>query len=296
MTNKYDGLSIGDVISLDQMTLNNRYIYNGSVIVVPTGNTAADGSPEMKVMHTAEAVGNYKDFFQMLSAGEIPNRMFVYKFGRNAAVGATEQIIAALGVYGLPPTAQTIDVISTVPASDNGTGIGARTVRLVGLDGNHDPIEEVVTVGETSILAFLRVPRFFVETAGNTNPIGGGNVGILTAKQTTSAIDMNVIQLNDAQSLCACYTVPNGYTAYMWSADTTTGEGKNSTNKLKSREFVTDAPFRVKGIRDNFENTINVQFKVPGKFLEKTDIVFTARSEASGTAVSGTFLLELVKN
>ena len=235
------------------------------------------------------------DIFQMIALGQIDYFDTIYKFGRNESIGATEELISAGGIYGLPLVAQTVSVTSDSVANDNPTGLGARTVHLFGLDNDYNQVDEIVELGGTSTVEFLRVFRAHVETAGTTTPIGGANVGTITISQSVSGVDMVLINPNDGQTLTACYTVPAGYIALMWSADTTVGEGKNSVNRLKSREFETDAPFRTKGIRDNFENVVGQQFKIPGVYTEKSDIVFTSISSAAGTSVSGTFLLQLFK-
>lgn len=287
MIDTYDGLKVGDKLSQIELQKQNVNFYNNSIIGIPTGATATDGTAEYILV-------NASDFFDLLGKGLIPEHSFIYKFGRNPAVGATEVLIAAENMYGLPPTAETVTVTSD-NAADVPGGAGARSVHIFGLDANFEPIDEIVNLGATSILEFIRVFRTYVETAGNTGPVGGANAGIITITQSTSLINMIAIEPNDGQTLCACYTVPSGYKAYIWAADTTVGEGKTSTNRLKVREFATDSPFRVKGIRDNFENVVGVNFKIPGEYDEKSDIVFTAISTAAGTAVSGTFMIELVK-
>lgn len=234
------------------------------------------------------------DVFQMIALNQIEYYTSIYKFGRNDSVGATETLISGNGIYGLPPTAQTIDVVSDSPANDNPAGIGARTIHIFGLDANYDEIDEIVEVGGTSLLSYIRVFRAHVETAGNLDPTGGANVGTITMKQT-GGIDMVVIEPNDGQTLVACYTIPNNTTALLWSADTTVGEGKTSVNRLKVKEFDSNSPFRTKGIRDNFENSVGIQYKIPRTIPSKADVVFTAISTAAGTAVSGTFLLQLYK-
>ena len=106
-----------------------------------------------------------------------------------------------------------------------------------------------------------------------------------------------MIQLDEhsGQTKTACYTVPAGHKVIIWSADTTTGEGKNSVNSLKARDnTIANSTFQTKGIRDNFENLVGVSFKIGREYTEKTDIVFTAQSTASGTPVSATFLMELI--
>lgn len=233
------------------------------------------------------------DPYQMTALGGLEQFESIYKFGRNGSVGATEELIAGGGVYGMPLTADTVSVISN-NAADNPAGAGARTVHVFGLDIDYNEIDEIVALGATSTQEFLRVFRAFVETSGNLNPTGGANQGTITISQTTGP-DMVIISPNDGQTLVACYTVPANATALLWSADTTVGEGKTSVNRLKIKEFDSDKPFQTKGIRDNFQNSVGIRYKIPRTIQAKSDIVFTAISTAAGTAVSGTFLIQLFK-
>jgi len=242
-----------------------------------------------------EILKNGANYFQEIPLNNDPNRLSIYKFGRNPNVGATEVIIGGGGIYGLPETAETV-VCASDEIEDNPTGSGARSIHVFGLDANYKLIDEIVNIGESTEKEYLRIFRAHVETAGTTTPIDGANIGNITITQDNTAVDMAYISQGDGQTLVACFTVPAGFTALMWSADTTTGEGKNSTNRVKSKEFGSDFPFRVKGIRDNFQNTVGIQYKIPNKYEEKTDIVFTAKSSAAGTPVSATFTLELIKN
>lgn len=238
---------------------------------------------------------NTETYFHKLALGEIPNHSSIYKFGRNSSVGTTEVLVAAGGYYGLPSTAYPITITST-DANDNSTGTGARTIHVFGLDANYDLIDETLIVGQLSTKSYLRIYRAIVLTSGTSSPITDANIGTLTFTQQTSGTIMCQILPHDGQTKVACYTIPRGYKALMWSADTTTGEGKNSLNQLKSRDnTITNAAFTVKGVRDNFQNTVGQQFVIPRVYTEKTDIVFTSKSSASGVSVSASFLLELIK-
>lgn len=236
------------------------------------------------------------DYFEQIALGNELNQTYVYKFGRNPSVSTEETLIAGGGVYGLPTTAETVTVTSDSGNDVFPAGTGARTVTIFGLDADYNSVSETVNLGETSINAYIRVFRAIVATAGTLTPVGGANEGTITIQQSTSLINMCLISPNDGQTLVACFTVPAGHTALIWSADTTTGEGKNATNRLKAKPFNSDQPFQTKGIRDNFQNVVGVKFKIPGVYTEKTDIVFTSVSSAAGTSVSGTFLLQLIKN
>lgn len=73
------------------------------------------------------------DYFHKIALGEIENHSSIYKFGRNPSVGATEVIVSSGGYYGMPSTAQPI-VITSTSVDDNPTGIGARTIEIIGLN------------------------------------------------------------------------------------------------------------------------------------------------------------------
>lgn len=235
------------------------------------------------------------DYFHKVAMNEIPNHYFVYKFGRNSNVGATEVLISANGYYGMPSVAQAITVTSSSGLDVVG-GTGARTIEIIGLNENGVEVSEIINMGATTTNLYKRVFRARVVTSGIQAPIGDSNQGTLTFAQTPSGTIMVQILPNDGQTKTACYTIPKGYVGLMWSADTTTGEGKNALNQLKTRDTtVTNASFNVKGVRDNYQNTVGQQFKVPIPYTELTDIVFTSKSSSAGTSVSASFLIELIK-
>ena len=235
------------------------------------------------------------DYFHRLAMGEIPNHSMIYKFGRNAVVGATEVLVATGGFYGLPTVARTV-VATSSSGLDVPLGTGARTLEIIGLNQNLDEVSEVIPMGGTSVNLYLRVFRVTVITSGNPSPLVGANQGTVSITQSISGTVMIQIAPFDGQTKTACYTVPRGYIALMWTVDVTTGEGKNATSQLKSRNLnVVDAAFNVKGVRDNYQNSTGKEFKIPIKYTEKTDIVFTSKSASAGTSVSATFLFELIK-
>lgn len=235
------------------------------------------------------------DYFHKIALGEIPNHTSIYKFGRNSSVGTSEVLIAANGYYGMPSVAYPVVVTST-SGDDNPTGNGARMIQIFGLDADFNEVDEIVTINQVSINSYIRVYRVAVLTSGNPSPITDANLGTLTVTQQTSGVIMCQILPNDGQTKVACYTIPAGYVGLMWSADTTTGEGKSAINQLKTRDnTIANGAFRVRGVRDNFENTVGQAFKIPRLYGEKTDIVFTSKSTASGTPVSASFLIELIK-
>lgn len=236
-------------------------------------------------------------YFEALALGLVPKKSRVYKFGRAEGVTATEQIVSTGGIYGTPSTAYPVTVTSDNPA-DVPAGAGARRVRLIGLNEKWEEQIVEIDMGVETTELWLRVPRVQVIEAGTISPVGvNGNLGTLTVTQSTSGVQMVQVAPNKGQTLCACYTVPKGYKALVWNADATASEGKNVDFKIVTRinNGNPDAPYRVAGERDAFQNTVDQKFVIPSVLDEKEDIIFVATSSASGANLSATFILELVQ-
>jgi len=123
-----------------------------------------------------------------------PNITHKRLFGRNAAVGTTPETIWESGAaYTWPAAAAVLEITSSDNVADNAAGTGALTVTLEGLDANYLEITETVTMdGQTNAdttLAFLRVNRMFVATAGSglTN---AGDIYASTGAQTVGVPDV----------------------------------------------------------------------------------------------------------
>lgn len=239
-------------------------------------------------------ITNSHNYYEQISMGNIKGVDRIYKFGSNEAVGTLEEIISYNGVYGLPTSADTVTVTSSSGDDAFPSGAGARTISIQGLDANWNLQEETINIGATSIGQYIRVFRAWVDTCGNQNPIGGANQGAITIAQT-GGTPMVLIGPNEGQTLCAAYTIPDGYDGYVYSADATCGEGKGALLRLKTHEYDGDNAFRVQGARYAYQNTVAQKFKIPSKVISKTDIIFTGQSTASGTPISATFLISLVK-
>ena len=231
---------------------------------------------------------------EKIACGLIKNKQVYYAFGRNTVVGTTEVIVANGGVYGLPTTAETVTPTSN-DIGDVVDGAGAWTIEISGLDGNYNMISEVVDMDSPSILEYIRVFNAKVVEAGDVSVVDGGNIGLITITQDTSTTEMLTIPIGNSRNLSACFTVPAGYVGLMYDADTTTGSGKDAVLKLKSRVSTVNAPFVVKGVRGNYQNSVGQKFTYPTKYEEKEDILFTAKSSAAGTSVSASFQLVLIK-
>ncbi len=158
-----------------------------------------------------------------VSAGRVSYIGSVYKFGYNAAVSSTEETVWFNGgLYSYPSSAIQMKVSSS-DANDTasgGGGTGARTVRVVGLDGDYSEVQEDVSLdGQTAVLTttkFIRIFRAYVLTAGS-GETAAGTVYVGTGTVTNgvpATIYANLGAGNQTQQ--AVYTVPAGKTGYMF--------------------------------------------------------------------------------
>lgn len=164
-----------------------------------------------------------------VAAGLVHDASHAIKFGLNEDVDASsapEDIWDGGGIYTGFPTgsAETITVVST-STSDTAAGVGARTVRIIGLDTNYNMQTEDVTLNGTTqvvtVATWKRVRSVYVQTAGST----GWNVGTLTVRHTTTSANIfSLIQPGMGQGHFCAFTVPAGYNAELVQAATCTSK------------------------------------------------------------------------
>jgi hypothetical protein len=149
--------------------------------------------------------------------GKFIGREIENKFGRNPDVDAAEDIWDGGGDYtGFPTsTLETVTVISS-STNDAAAGTGARTMRIFGLDGSFNQIQEDLilngTSGVTSVNTYRRIYRAFVLTAGS----GNYNAGTLTIRHTTTTANVfSVMPVATNIAQITSYTIPAGYTGYL---------------------------------------------------------------------------------
>ena len=134
---------------------------------------------------------------------------------------------------------------------------------------------------------FLRINRMIVRSAGS----GGTNAGVIYAGTgtVTSGVPANkyaTVAVADVQTLMALWTVPAGYTAYLYQSHVTAA--CTTSNKLLTATIVARPFGEVFQVKDKFGiqidgGDIRQVYNFPLKFLEKTDIEVRAISDA-GTA------------
>jgi hypothetical protein len=235
-------------------------------------------------------VGSYPYYLQV-SRGLVPGHKRVFKFGFNPDIdNALETVWAEGGLYSYLSAATILKVSSSSTADDEGS-TGAETVQLYGLDADYNEINEIVTLdGQTVVNTtneFLRINRMIVRSAGS----GGTNAGVIYAGTgtVTSGVPANkyaTVAVGDGQTLMALWTVPAGYTAYLYGSHVTAA--CTTSNKLLTATIVARPFGEVFQVKDKFGiqidgGDINQIYHFPIKFDEKTDIEVRAISD-SGSA------------
>jgi hypothetical protein len=260
----------------------------------------------MAVNHSITQSGKTEDFLLQVARGQVLNHRHIFKYGYNAEVGASaEHIWFQGGTFTWPSGAATLEVTSTDDTNDKAAGTGALTVTLEGLDANYAEISETVTMtGQTAATttnSFLRCHRMYVATAGSTNTNQGTIYAANSSGTHSSGVPTDLtlvyatIGATEGQTLQALYTIPAGYTGYMYNIIGASADGTNSSVvTMKSREV--GGAFRTKNKFVIFKGTYPIQFAVPQAFAEKTDIEVTATGNATETDVAITFDIILVKN
>jgi len=163
-------------------------------------------------------------------------------------------------------------------------------VLVQGLDANRIAASETINIGATGSTVFSRIFRANMVDTNNDADVSLTMGGTVAAK---------IIE-DKAQTLMAVYTVPAGKTAYL--LKTQMGSDKASTNAalkytLMARDTDNGNVFQIKGISyaAGGQNVV-VEYPIPLKFEEQTDIRIDVVASSGGQTCSATFDLILVDN
>ena len=234
-------------------------------------------------------VGDYPYYLQV-SRGLVDGHERVFKFGYNGEIQDVEETIWDTGgIYAYPSTALAMTATSASGATDSGVQI-----TIQGLDASYNEVSEEVTLNAsgtaTTTQTYLRVYRAFI--SGSTAAVG--NV-VISNGGTTYAL----ISAAEQQSLMALWTVPAGYTAYLFQLDVTAFTEQNNkvaTIRMVTREF--NGVFRTQNKFDAFAGPFHQDIQAPQPIPEKTDIEFRAVASSSNAdlKVSATFDIVYIEN
>lgn len=192
----------------------------------PIGSAFRETDTHLDFVYTGAGwvfAGGEIHFADAVALGRIPNVFADNKFGRNVEInsGATADIwdggqaTGGVALIWVAPTAAAKHNIKSSSASDAAAGVGARTVRVVGLlDWDTAETNENVTLDGTTDVettnAYVIIHRMYVLTKGAT----GVNVGVITAtaKAPSATTVTAEILAGQGQTQMAIYGFPSTQT------------------------------------------------------------------------------------
>ena len=230
-------------------------------------------------------VGSYPYFLQV-SRGLVTGHKRLFKFGFNSDIDdSIEDIWDGGGEYTYQSSAVAMTVTSGGGATDNGV-----QVTVQGLDASYNEVSEAVTLAgsgtATTTQTYLRVYRAFI--LGSQEPTGDitiANGGTTYAK----VLD------GEHQTLMALWTVPAGYTAYLFQTDVTAFTEQNNkfaTVQIQTREL--NGIFRTKDKFAIVENSHKQEYIAPIPIPEKTDVRVRAIASSSNAELEVSAGLDII--
>ncbi len=238
-----------------------------------------------------------------VAMGRVPNVTAFRKFGRNNGLGASDEVISMTGASlpYMPSAAVKVNVTAANPA-DDAAGAGARSIVIVGLDGNFNEVSETIaltgggTTGDSQF-SYLRIYRAYI---GGVGTYGAANTGLLTVLGTGGGTTFVVIPAGLGQTQTSHYCVPANYTLYVYDVHISVNSGKYADltwfQRIKADQ--TAAPFgalRIINTYDGVVGTVDLTYSVPIKFDQRTDVYFIGNAGAGGGAASVEYSGYLVK-
>ena len=256
-------------------TKTDAYLDNNDTIYEVVMMSDKDGN----IINSAGAASNIP-----IAAGNVEGYSNINKFGAtggDVTAGTIWDGNSSTAAYPYPSNG----VVSITSSSNSGA-----SVVVTGLDADFVEQEETIAIGATGSLTFSRVFRALMVDTVNTSDVTINIGGSIAAKIIASR----------GQTLMAAYTVPADTTAYLLKIQM--GSDKASTNaslqySLLSRDNSDGGIFLIKGISYAAGGqNVSVEYPVPLKFTEKTDIKIDVVAASGGQTCSATFDLILVKN
>lgn len=236
------------------------------------------------------------------------NLMYIRKFAESTEISASgnEDIWnAPTATHTFQSTAQTLNIVSS-SASDTFAGVGARTIRIYGLDSDYNLIQEDVNMNGTSTVTttqqFFRTYRTRVIFSGTSKH----NVGNITITYSGTGNIASYVTATYGVTQMSHFTIPAGYSAI--SIIISLGIGSTSGVGAKEGQVIVRAQVPTTGglyndyktntyVLNNQGSTSNViASRLPGILPEKTDYWFNATSSQNNTKFTLQYDLVLVKD
>jgi hypothetical protein len=246
--------------------------------------------------------GKFEPFELQAARGQIAWHNIVHVWGYNSDIDQSEETVWPDGGVASVPSVASVLKVSSSSTNDAAAGTGAQTVVIRGLDSSHNEISETVTLnGQTAVNTvkqYLHINYIYVATVGS----GGKNAGKLYVGDgiVTAGVPATIYGIVDVgfnASTTAFYTIPAGYTAYMYQGSISSGQAGGTAQitgylVLRGQDNVS----RVAAVATLNNGQANFNFYLPIKIDEKTSIEARGIGSSNNNAVAANFQLLLVKN
>lgn len=164
-------------------------------------------------------------------------------------------------------------VCSIVSSNNGDTGV----LTVSGLDANFAVVSEDITLTGTTpsvgSTTFSRVNRAFVKSNGGSDT-NAGDIDISIGGTLVSRVSAGY-----GQTLQMTYTIPAGKTGYLLNLGLTSSKQQDAIIALFQRPE--NGIFRVVTTSSLYSQNNAIDFKIPPKFTEKTDIELRAKGSTS---------------
>ena len=224
------------------------------------------------------------------------------RFSQNPTLGVTLATAdtSASTTLNFRTTATTVQIRST-SASDTSAGVGARSVRVIGLNALFVPYSEVVALAGTSVVtttgSFIRVTSIELATSGTyaglpgVTPPTGANVGVITANYTGTAAVIATMAIQAGIEYNSFFTVPAGMHAGLRLVSIVIDAGKTCDLRIYARQGanVVTAPFgptALVSVRAGLAGSSLVEYNPAIILAEYTDVFCMAATSSGSGDVS----------
>ncbi len=258
-------------------THTDKYLSNNDKIFEVVMLSDQDGN----IINTFGAASNV-----IISSGGLEGYASISKFG--LVEGTSSSGFSTVWTAGDTSTTSILDYSSfpgTVTVTSNAADAGDLVIE--GIDDNYNFATETVSLTGTSVTGtqtFHRINRAYY-TDGTVNQY---NITVSVGGTVVTRIDAGY-----GQTLQAFYTIPAGKTGYLLQLSASASKNQETIIAMYQRPF--EESFRVAQTMALYQSNQTLEFAVPIKFTEKTDLEVRAKG-AANAVVSVEFSLILVDN
>ena len=262
---------------------------------IDTNQFLNNGNTIYEVVMFADQDGNIVNSFGpasniIIAANNLVGYTGVHKYGGvfgtstsgNSTIWTSAEE-SGINLYPWDLEANTVTIASTSAVD------GANTVIVEGLNANYDYLSESITLNGSSDVTgsqqFLRVNRAYM---ANTT-----NIGRIDIKNSGNDVIVSAIKASTGQTMQCFYTIPRNKTGYLFNLNASASKNQETTVSMFQRPF--NGAFRVAATMSLHQNNQQLDFPVPVKFTQKTDIDLRVNSTSNAT-ISADFTIILVDN